>query len=175
MITIISGSNKSGSLTRKVALNYFNRISETGQSVKLLDLEQVDFAFVSPSMYEKEKSEYIKNLQAEYFSPASVFVFVVPEYNGSFPGILKLLIDSLEVRSAFENKKAALVGVATGRAGNLRGLDHLAGILHHMHVMIIPGNVLISRAAEELDAGGNFVHDATRKLVDKQVLKVTTA
>lgn len=172
MITIISGSNKHGSLTKKVALNYFNRIRETGREVKLLDLEQLNYDFINPAMYDKDRSPFIRQLQEEYFTPASVFILVVPEYNGSFPGILKLLIDSLDVKAAFENKKAALVGVATGRAGNIRGLDHLAGILHHMHVMIIPGNVLISRAAEELDAEGNFVHDATRKLVDKQVSKV---
>lgn len=171
MITVISGTNKKGSLTSQVARNYAHRLETEGEKVKLLLLDEIDFSFISSAMF-TSRPEQVSKLQQEYFDAASCFVFVVPEYNGSFPGILKVLMDAFDVKPAFENKKAALVGVATGRAGNLRGLDHLTGILHHMHVTVLPGNVLISRAKEELDPQGNFVHDATNKLVDKHVGKI---
>jgi chromate reductase, NAD(P)H dehydrogenase (quinone) len=174
MITVISGTNKKGSLTRLIAQNYLQRIRNAGAEAKLLALDEVDYSFVSSAMFSTRPAA-VTAIQEEYFNGASVFVFVVPEYNGSFPGILKLLIDAFDVKAAFENKKAALVGVATGRAGNLRGLDHLTGILHHMHVMVIPGNVLISRAKEELNADGHFVHESTEKLVDKHIAKIIAA
>jgi NAD(P)H-dependent FMN reductase len=173
MITVVAGTNKKGSLTRQVAENYFNRIQAHGKDVRLLLLEEIDFSFITHGMFFHRPAEAIK-LQKDFFDPATTLVFVVPEYNGSFPGILKVLIDSFDVKAAFENKRAALVGVATGRGGNLRGLDHLTGILHHMHVTIITGNVLISKAKEELDAKGDFIHDVTSKLVDKHVVKIIT-
>jgi NAD(P)H-dependent FMN reductase len=48
------------------------------------------------------------------------------------PGSLKLFIDACSVREYkqnFKGKKAALVGIASGRAGNLRGMDHLTGVM----------------------------------------------
>ena len=40
---------------------------------------------------------------------------VMPEYNGSFPGILKLLFDTTDIKRCWWHKKAALVGVASCR------------------------------------------------------------
>jgi chromate reductase len=174
MITVIAGTNKKGSLTRQVAEIYFQRIAATRADVRLLLLEEIDFSFISHGMFFHRPAEAIK-LQQDYFDPASTLVFVVPEYNGSFPGILKVLIDSFDVKAAFENKRAALVGVATGRGGNLRGLDHLSGILNHMQVTVITGNVMISKAKEELDISGTFIHDVTNKMVDKHVAKIIAA
>jgi chromate reductase len=171
MITVIAGTNKKGSLTRQVAEIYFQRITATGSDVRLLLLEEIDFSFITHGMFFHRPAAAI-SLQQEFFNPSSTFVFVVPEYNGSFPGILKVLIDSFDVKAAFENKRAALVGVATGRGGNLRGLDHLTGILHHMHVTVITGNVLISKAKEELDETGAFIHDVTNQQVDRHVAKI---
>jgi len=174
MITVISGTNKKNSLTRQVAAIYTKQLQVAGNEVKQLLLEELDYSFISADMFSL-RPEYITRLQVEYFNSASKFVFVVPEYNGSFPGILKVLLDTFDVKPAFENKKAALVGVATGRAGNLRGLDHLASILQHMHVTVIPGHVLISKAKEELDTTGNLIHESTIKTVAKHILKINGA
>ncbi|HEX5001993.1 MAG TPA: NAD(P)H-dependent oxidoreductase [Bacteroidia bacterium] len=174
MITVISGTNKKNSLTRQVAAIYTKHLQAAGNEVKQLLLEELDYSFISAEMFSK-RPQYITRLQEDYFNSASFFVFVVPEYNGSFPGILKVLLDTFDVKPAFENKKAALVGVATGRAGNLRGLDHLTSILQHMHVTVIPGHVLISRAKEELDANGNLIHESTLNTVTRHIGKITGA
>jgi len=113
MITVISGTNKKNSLTRQVAAIYTKQLQVAGNEVKQLLLEELDYSFISADMFSL-RPEYITRLQVEYFNSASKFVFVVPEYNGSFPGILKVLLDTFDVKPAFENKKAALVGVATG-------------------------------------------------------------
>ena len=73
----------------------------------------------------------------EVVAATKKFVFVVPEYNGSFPGILKAFIDGLQP-SVFQEKKCALVGVSKGIQGAVLALSHLTDILHYLRVYIYP-------------------------------------
>jgi NAD(P)H-dependent FMN reductase len=86
---------------------------------------------------------------------ASHVVMVVPEYNGGFPGILKLFIDMLHPRE-WKGKKVALVGVATGRGGNLRGLDHLTGVLHYLGAEVLGKKVYLSQLDQHSAADGTI-------------------
>ena len=68
---------------------------------------------------------------------AQKFIFIVPEYNGSFPGILKLFIDALEFPETLKNKKCALVGLSAGVQGSVLAMSHLTDIFNYltMHVL----------------------------------------
>jgi len=98
-------------------------------------------------MYESaEDHPYLVAAEAA-LRDAKRWIFVFPEYNGSFPGALKLLIDALSVRdykTLFGNRAAALIGTASGRAGNLRGIDHLTAVLHHLGTTLMPQGMPIS-------------------------------
>ena len=63
-------------------------------------------------------------------------VFVVPEYNGSFPGVLKTFIDSLKYPQGVRDKKAGLIGVSSGVQGGVFAMSHLSDIFNYlgMHV-----------------------------------------
>ena len=67
------------------------------------------------------------------------FVFIVPEYNGSFPGVLKAFIDGLEYPGTFRGKKCALVGLSSGVQGAGLALSHLTDIFNYcgMHVLAL--------------------------------------
>jgi chromate reductase, NAD(P)H dehydrogenase (quinone) len=171
MITIISGTNKKNSLSRVVASLYYSRLRSMNINTRFLALDDIPYDFVTDTMYDKKSPSIIK-LQEQVFNPTQKFVFVLPEYNGSIPGVLKLLIDALDVRQAFEGKKAALTGVATGRAGNLRGLDHMASILIHMRVTVMPNMLPISRVKDELDIKGELNNPATEKVVHAHVKSI---
>jgi NAD(P)H-dependent FMN reductase len=88
-------------------------------------------------------------------SKVNKFVFVVPEYNGSFPGILKTFLDSMHPRE-WNNKDVCLVGVADGRAGNIRGLEHLTGILQYLKMHVYHDKLPISIVNKIMDDQGNF-------------------
>ena len=116
----------------------------------------------------KDQFDLMKELQEKYMVGAEKFIFICPEYNGSFPGILKLLIDASDVSQCWYHKKACIVGVAAGRAGNLRGLDHLSNILHHIKITILPNLIPISMIEDELDETGNLINPRTIKLLKEQ-------
>jgi chromate reductase len=157
MITIISGTNRKNSECLSFATYYYELIKgQTSEEVKLLALENIDHSWFHDDMYTKQ-SEALTEVQEEYILPADKFVFFIPEYNGGFPGVIKLFIDACSVREYsrnFQNKKAALVGVASGRAGNLRGMDHLAGVLNYLGTTTMPNKLPISSIKKLKDDNG---------------------
>lgn len=176
MITVISGTNRTDSGTAPIARQLASKLAErSGLPVKFFSLEQLNGSFVHSGMYESEgQHPSITALQDEYILPAQKFLFVSPEYNGSYPGILKLFIDALSIRAykaTFDGKKAALVGVASGRAGNLRGMDHLSGSLMHMGTQIMPGFLPISSIKGITDAAGMVTDPGTLKAMDQFLTK----
>ena len=99
------------------------------------------------------------------------FLFIMPEYNGSYPGVLKVLIDACNFPDSFYDKKAALVGISSGKYGNIRGVDHFTGVCHYIHLHILPLRLHIPNIKTELDAEGNFNHPDTIKFTNEQIEK----
>lgn len=168
MILVVSGTNKQNSYTNVITNLYFNALQEAGADVSYFSLEGINGNFISDSMYDDKPDEII-SIQNKFFLPADKFVFIIPEYNGSFPGILKLVLDTMDVRSTFAGKRAAIVGVATGRAGNLRGIDHLTSVLHHMQVTVMPRFLPISSVKNELNENGELKNPKTIEAFQKHV------
>ncbi len=93
----------------------------------------------------------------------------MPEYNGSFPGILKTMIDNTDIKSCWWGKKALLTGIADGRAGNLRGLDHMTGILQYLRMNVFWDKLPLSRINDEIGENGDLLMPATNQVIDAQV------
>ena len=170
MITVISGTNRRGSECLRFATYYAEQLRDISQEeVKLLALEDIPHDWFSVDMYTVgAQSDSLIAIQDEYILPAQKFVFFISEYNGSYPGALKLFIDAVSVRhyrQNFSGKKAALIGVASGRAGNLLGMDHLTAVLHHLGCVLLPHKLPISRIEQLLDAEGHIQDDSTRRLL----------
>ena len=160
MITIVSGTNRSDSMTLRTANLYYKLLSERTVDVKLLSLEHKQVW---------ERGQGMIKLESEYLIPADKFMFIMPEYNASFPGILKLMIDNSDIKKCWWYKKAALVGISDGRAGNLRGIEHMTSILHYMKVNVLYNKVLLSRINEEIDSNGALLKPETSVMINQQI------
>ena len=161
MYTIISGTNRKNNTTIRIAKIYQQVFKRHGIDTDLLSLVDI---------FPEAGSASFLQLEEQYLKKASKYIFIAPEYNGSIPGILKLLIDEADWKSCWKNKKAMLVGVSTGRAGNLRGMDHLASILHHMHIQVMPFMLPLSKVNDILDDEGNISDPSTMKNIEQQVM-----
>ena len=174
MITIISSTNRKNSECLQFSKHFFELFHErVGDEVKLLALEDLPQNMLHSDMYEQEgQSRQLGLIQDEFMIPADKFFFVIPEYNGGFPGVLKLFLDACSVREysrTFEGKKAALVGIATGRAGNLRGMDHLTGVLHYIGTVVMPNKLPISSIKKITDREGRITDIETLEAMKQQV------
>lgn len=160
MITVISGTARSDSYTLRLAAHYHKLLVERGQEAHLLSLEDLPVWERSPELLDAEQRMLI---------PSERFVFIMPEYNGSFPGRLKTMIDNSDIKKCWWGKKAMLTGLADGRAGNLRGLEHMTGILQYLHVHVYWDKLPLSRISEEIDAEGKLLKPTTEAVIRAQV------
>ena len=174
MITIIQATNRPDSNTEFISKHIQDLIKSIYHgSVGYVSMQDLppDILHIDP--YDKEAmSGKLKFIQDEWMIPAEKFIWICPEYNGSYPGVVKLFIDALSVRlytETFAFKKSALVGVTSGRSGNIRGLDHLAAVLMHMKSIIYPRLLPISRIVELMDENRQIVHDQTLKVLDEHM------
>lgn len=159
MYTIISGTNRVGSHTEKVAKEYQRLLAEKNIDATVISLQNINVLDRSPE---------IKKLEKDFLIPTEKFIFIVPEYNGSYPGVLKSLIDNSDIKKAWHFKKALLTGVATGRAGNLRGMDHLADVLHYLKMNVHYNKLPISVIDKVMDQNGHL-NEATLNVINEQI------
>lgn len=150
MITIIAGTNRPASRTALIADVYAAILKKKDIPYELLKLEDLPINILHTNMYAKDgegMSDEMVKIQEKYIIGTSKLIVLVPEYNGGVPGVFKLFIDALCARKYKENfsgKKISLTGVAAGRAGNLRGLEALTGVLNYLGATILPNKLPLS-------------------------------
>ena len=169
MITIISGTNRPNSNTLKVAKYYQKELAEKGLQTTLLDLQDLPADLIHTDLYGKRSAAFEKIQQL--VSQNSKFLFVIPEYNGSFPGVLKTFIDACAFPESFYDKKACLVGISSGKYGNIRGIEHFNGVCAYLHLNVMPLRLHIATIKTELDENGNLIKADTLKFVQQQLEK----
>ncbi len=166
-ITIISATNRLDSNTEKVANYYFSALKSKGADAKLFSLKDLPESVLHSDLYGK-RSETFQKIIDTYVEQQTKFVFIAPEYNGSFAGVLKVFLDAVPPKTWTENK-ACLVGVSTGRAGNLRGMEHLTNILNYLKINVYHNKLPISRVDTLLDEQGSLTDADTLKVIDWQL------
>lgn len=172
MITIISGTNREGSYSRVVAEIYGEILEQSNQTFRIIDLKDLPPDFIFSASFENTGGHTGFNEIQSQVDESEKFVFVVPEYNGSFPGVLKAFIDGLRYPDSFQGKTAALVGLASGHMGGALALSHLTDVLHYMGMMVLPikprlpriGKILVDRKfADEVYSG--LLEDQAKMLI----------
>lgn len=160
MYTVISGTNRVGSNTLKIAEQYQELLEEKGIPAALVSLVDLDV---------NRRNAAIQKLELDILIPSRKIIFVSPEYNGSIPGVLKSLIDNSDVEKVWWGKKALLTGISSGRAGNLRGMEHLTGILHYVKMIVHPNKLPISVVDSLLNVSGKVIERGTLAAMKLQV------
>ncbi|MCX7606977.1 MAG: NAD(P)H-dependent oxidoreductase [Bacteroidia bacterium] len=134
-IAILSATHRRESFTRRVALYIARQITQQGIGYTFVDFQTLPRDFLFSDLF-GARSETFQSLIEDLHS-SSQWIWVVPEYNGSFPGVVKVFIDALP-REVLRGRRGGLVGVSDGRFGNLRGLEHLSGILNYCGMTVHP-------------------------------------
>jgi len=174
MITVFTGTNRKNSRTRLVSEYIYQQLSEQSEEeVRIFHLEDLPLDILHTDMYSEEgQSKALAAIQDEFLIPANKFYFVVPEYNGGIPGILKLFIDACSVRQYKESfhggKKAALTGVASGRSGGLRGLESMTGFLNYLTINVLPNKLPVS-SIETLLTNDQLTNEGAKAAIQAQV------
>ena len=126
---------------------------EAGAEVTLIDLKDFPLPLYNQDLEaEQGMPENGKKLKKLFIDHDGLLI-AFPEYNRSFPVILKNAIDWVSrpapgepSLAAFRGKVATLMSASPGALGGLRGLVHVRSILGNIGVIVLPDQIAMAKA-----------------------------
>ena len=132
----------------------------------LIDLRDLPPGVFTPLAYDNKPTEFAE--YAKRIIESDGLVIVVPEYNGGFPGVLKMFIDMLPFPESFEGKRVAFVGIAAGYFGGLRAVEQLQMIFAYRNAKQLSQRVFIPKAGKEISADEGILNQKTLQRLSDQ-------
>ena len=163
MITVISGTNRRGGVSAQISAFVAEIYASLGADVDLLDLAELPLETLSPDAYVEKPPRVLDFI--DQILASSGLVVIVPEYNGSMPGVLKLFIDMLPFPESFEDRPVSYIGLAAGQFGGLRPVEHLQQVFGYRNALNFPRRVFIPAVGSVVKAeGGLYASDYADRL-----------
>ncbi|WKY44737.1 NAD(P)H-dependent oxidoreductase [Eubacteriaceae bacterium ES2] len=169
-ILAIVGSLRKDSMNRQLAMAAKALIGD-GVDFEILEYSDLphmnqDIEFPAPAA--------VKRIREAVKSADGIWFFT-PEYNHSFPGVLKNLIDWMSRRvsetegQVLSKKPVAISGITNGMSGTGIAQDHLVTLISllNMKVMNFP-RLTIPKAGEQMDDDGKLVLKESKPFLEKQ-------
>lgn len=153
-ILVISGTNRPGSNALRVSQALRDCYERDQVAADLLDLTDLPLELFAPQAYANKPAAFLP-VQKRVVDAAGLHV-VTPEYNGSFPGVLKYFIDMLKFPESFDRKPVAFVGLASGMWGGLRAVEQLQLVFGYRHAHVFPERVFVPGIATKFNADGSL-------------------
>ena len=165
-ILVISGTNRPQAHALKIANIVLGHYQDLKVSAELYSLAEMPPEIFHPSSYAAKPPSFVAT-QQRVLNAAGLHI-VTPEYNGSFPGVMKYFIDMLKFPESFEHKPVAFVGEAAGVWGALRSVEQLQHIFGYRNAYLFPERVFIPGVLQKLDADGKLLDPSINERLEKQ-------
>jgi len=168
MIEVIVCTNRKGSNSGRVANIILESLKNEGQKAQLLDLSEVDWGELNTHQYgEENRPESMKPL-IDRINKADGLYMICPEYNGSYPGVVKTFIDYWSYPTSFEKRPVCFTGLG-GVFGGLRPVEHLQQVFGYRNAFIFPERVFLQNVWSVLDKEGKITDALMSDLLSQQV------
>lgn len=166
-ILVVSGTNRPGANALKIASLVLAHYKSTGAAAELYSLADMPAEIFNAESYAKKPPAF-QAIQDKVVAARGLHV-VTPEYNGSFPGVLKYFIDMLKFPESFERKPVAFVGEAAGIWGGLRSVEQLQMIFGYRNAHVYPERVFMPGIAKQLGPDGRLLDPSLDERLASQV------
>jgi NAD(P)H-dependent FMN reductase len=159
-IPVILGTTRKGRLSEHAARFIVGQIEKRdGVKTELIDISKLP-------MPVDDAGDGIKNaVFSERMAQADALVIVTPEYNHSFPGLLKHVLDSC--LKEYIHKAAGIVGVSAGPFGGVRAIQDFLPVVRELGLANIFWDVNFGNVASVFDESGKLLDQAFIKRADK--------
>lgn len=166
LIHILSSTDRPGSNAYRVS-SYAEKLISDHADTKIFSLRDFPLQDVIGGRY-GDTPESVQQFNEEFLN-ADGFLFVIPEYNGGFPGILKLFYDYLPFPDALEKKPVSLIGEAMGAFGALRPVEQFEQLLKYRKAHIFPERMFIQRVHKSFDPETGLKDETMQELFESQL------
>ena len=159
-IPVILGTSRKGRASENVARFMHGEVSKhDGVETELIDIRDLNLSM-------DDEGEAIKDARfSEQMNRADALVIVVPEYNHSYPGLLKHALDTN--LKEYIHKAVGVCGVSAGGFGGTRVIQGLLPVLRELGLVTIFWDMNFSAAYKLFDESGNLLDQAYVKRADQ--------
>ena len=169
-ILVFAGSTRANSLHKKLALVAAEQLRGLGLETTVVDLKDFPMPMYDGDVESEAGLPPHAKAFRELVRAHDALAIASPEYNGSFPAVIKNVIDWISrphagelPLTAFRGKKAILLSTSPGPGGGKRGLRHLRELLDMIGVEVLPAQVTIPKATAAFGASGELLQDDDRQ------------
>src|SRR5205809_4141528 len=165
-LPVIIGTPRQGRLTEPAANFVFGEVSKrTDIETALIDIRKIRVAM-------DDAGEALKDSQVSAtVKRADGLILVVPEYNHSFPGLLKHVLD-INLKE-YIHKAVGVCGVSAGPFGGARMIESLLPVLRELGLVTIFSDIYFGGAGKLFEpATGAIADPAYVARVDKFLNKL---
>jgi NAD(P)H-dependent FMN reductase len=157
-IEIISGSPRTNSVTRRVAIHLQNRLTETSEhEVGLIDLKDWNLPLMQPVFTSVENTPELWRPLSERIFSANAFILVTPEYNGSYSPAMKNLLDHFPKQ---HHKPFGIATASPGVMGGIRAAQQLLLLVPALFGVASPYMLIVPAVDKKFDKSGNLVDES---------------
>jgi len=158
-ITILYGAIREGRQSVRVAKAVAHALRESGK-VKVTFIDLKDYRLPVMEQRLKDMAQPPQNLLtiSNAINTADGLILVTPEYNGSYSGAFKNMVDYFT--KEYDKKPMAIAVASDGRLGGINASHHLQHLVLSIGGLPMPYFLLTPRVQEAYDAAG---HPATEK------------
>jgi NAD(P)H-dependent FMN reductase len=170
-IPVILGTTRKGRMSAHAARFVADQIRQRGDIVTdVIDLSQLPLPV-------DDAGEGVKSPAfSEAMIQADAIVIVAPEYNHSFPGLLKHVLDSC--LKEYIHKAAGIVAVSAGPFGGTRVIQSFLPVLRELGLVSIFWDINFGSVGKVFDESGQLLDQAfvrrTEKFLDELVWMAKT-
>jgi len=149
VIAVLAGTTRGKRESIKAA-RYVAEFGRQLPNVEIIFVDPEDFNFPGDGNDPEGKDSRYSNITAR----ADAFFIVTPEYNHSFPGSLKRMLDS-ELEN-YKHKPVALAGASNGSWGGVRAVEALVTSVREMGLAVTFTSVYFPRVQDLFDENGQL-------------------
>lgn len=147
IIAVLAGTKREKRESIKAA-HYVAAYGRTLPGVEIIFVDPNDFHFPNDGNDPEGKDPRYTEITAR----ADAFFVVTPEYNHSFPGSLKRMLDS-ELKN-YNHKPVALAGASNGMWGGVRAVESLVPSVREMGLVVTSWSAYFPRVQDMFDENG---------------------
>ena len=184
-VLVFAGSTRIASFNRKLASEVAGMARDKGAEVTHLELGDYDVPMYNADLESKGTPADVMKLK-QIFHDHPAWIICTPEYNASYPALLKNTLDWLSSpvkgdpvwSDDFRFSRGKVVGVLSaspGALGGLRSQSHLIPLLLNLHCWVAPQTFALGRAGSAFDEQGHLLEEAAKKRAGSVVDQVLWA
>lgn len=147
-VTILLGSVREGRQSHKVAYYVKKALEERGIETDLIDLAKDRLPVLGYESGNEEEARQIKNI-GERLERSDSLIFVTPEYQASFSGVIKNSID--HYYPEFHKKPIGIVAASAGKMAGINAAKQLQHVILGVGGFPMPLSFLVPEVHNAFD------------------------